>query len=48
MNRERAVHSNGTYYGRPPRQFQYLEDLLQLQDVDAVLISTPNIRIHPF
>jgi predicted dehydrogenase len=42
VNREKAVLANRTYYGRPPRQFQYLEDLLLLKDVDAVLISTPD------
>ena len=47
VNRERAVHANGTYYGRPPRQFQHLEDLLQLKDVDAVLISTPEHSHSP-
>jgi predicted dehydrogenase len=47
VNRERAVHANETYYGRAPRQFQHLEDLLQLQDVDAVLISTPEHSHSP-
>jgi len=47
VNRERAAHSNNTYYGRPPRQFQYLEELLQLNDVDAVLISTPEHSHSP-
>ncbi|MGA2475932.1 MAG: Gfo/Idh/MocA family oxidoreductase [Terriglobia bacterium] len=47
VNRERAVLANKTYYGRPPRQFQYLEDLLLLKDVDAVLISTPEHSHSP-
>ena len=47
MNRERAVSSNTTYYGRPPRAFQHLEDLLELKDVDAVLISTPEHSHSP-
>ncbi len=47
VNRERAVHANETYYGRAPRQFQHLEELLQLQDVDAVLISTPEHSHSP-
>ena len=46
-NREKAVSANKTYYGRPPRQFQYLEDLLLLKDVDAVLISTPEHSHSP-
>jgi len=47
VNRERAVHSNSTYYGRAPREFQYLEELLLLKDVDAVLISTPEHSHSP-
>ena len=47
LNREKAVFANKTYYGRPPRQFQYLEDLLLLKDVDAVLISTPEHSHSP-
>jgi predicted dehydrogenase len=41
VNREHAVGTAEKTYGRPPRAFQYLEDLLKLKDVDAVLISTP-------
>jgi predicted dehydrogenase len=47
VNREKAVLANKIYYGRPPRQFQYLEDLLLLKDVDAVLISTPEHSHSP-
>src|SRR5208337_5359910 len=47
VNREKAVLANKTYYGRPPRQFQYLEDILLLKDVDAVLISTPEHSHSP-
>jgi predicted dehydrogenase len=47
VNREKAVLANRTYYGRPPREFQYLEDLLLLKDVDAVLISTPDHSHSP-
>jgi len=42
LHRERAVATNTEYYGRAPRSFQYLEDLLALKDIDAVLISTPD------
>src|SRR3954451_20649142 len=33
-NRERAVANSERYYGRAPRAFQYLDDLLALKDVD--------------
>ncbi len=45
--RERAVTANTKYYGRSPRAFKYLEDLLALRDVDAVLISTPEHSHSP-
>jgi predicted dehydrogenase len=47
VNREKAVSANKIYYGRPPREFQYLEELLALKDVDAVLISTPDHSHSP-
>jgi len=47
VNREKAVARNREYYGREPRAFQYLEDLLALKDVDAVLISTPEHSHSP-
>ena len=47
VNRERAVHANNTYYGRAPREFHHLEELLELKDVDAVLISTPEHSHSP-
>src|SRR3954470_17196697 len=40
-NRERAAANSEKYFGRAPRAFQYLDDLLALKDVDAVLIATP-------
>ena len=46
-NRESAVQENAKYYGRSPRAFQYLEDLLALNDVDGVLISTPEHSHSP-
>ncbi len=46
-NRERAVVANNRYYGRSPRAFQHMEDLLALKDVDAVLISTPEHSHSP-
>jgi predicted dehydrogenase len=47
VNREKAVAANAGYYGRSPRSFQYLEDVLELKDVDAVLISTPEHSHSP-
>jgi predicted dehydrogenase len=47
VNREKAVMENAKYYGRSPRSFQYLEDLLALHDVDGVLISTPEHSHSP-
>jgi predicted dehydrogenase len=47
VNRERAVEANARHYGRAPRAYQYLEDLLALNDVDGVLISTPEHSHSP-
>jgi predicted dehydrogenase len=47
LNREKAVAANTKYYGRAPRAFQYLEDVLSLKDVDGVLISTPEHSHSP-
>jgi predicted dehydrogenase len=41
VNREKAVATAQGYYGRAPRGMQHVEDLLALQDVDGVMISTP-------
>ena len=41
LNREKAIAANAKYYGRTPRDYQYLEEVLVLKDVDAVIISTP-------
>jgi predicted dehydrogenase len=41
VNREQAAAKAEAAYGREPRSFQHMEDLLALKDVDAVLISTP-------
>ena len=46
-HRERAVSNTERYYGRAPRAFQYLEDLLALKDVDAVVIATPEHSHSP-
>ena len=47
VNREKAVATNAKYYGRTPRDFQYVEDVLALQDVDAVIVSTPEHSHSP-
>jgi len=41
LKREKAVAVNTKHYGRAPRSYQYLDDVLALKDVDAVIISTP-------
>jgi predicted dehydrogenase len=46
-NRERAAANTERYYGRPPKAFQYLEDLLAQKDVDAVVIATPEHSHSP-
>jgi predicted dehydrogenase len=46
-NRERAVESSNRYFGRAPRAFQYLEDLLRLKDIDAAIIATPEHSHSP-
>lgn len=46
-NRERAAAATERFYGRAPRAFQYLEDLLALKDVDAVVIATPEHSHSP-
>src|SRR5215475_2287691 len=47
VNRQKAVRENTKIYGRSPRAFQYLDELLALKDVDAVLISTPEHAHSP-
>ncbi|MGB7437989.1 MAG: Gfo/Idh/MocA family oxidoreductase [Candidatus Acidiferrum sp.] len=47
VNREKAIATNAKYYSRAPRGFQYVEDVLALKDVDAVIISTPEHSHSP-
>src|SRR5580692_2055009 len=47
LNREKAAATNAKYYGRAPRTFQHLEDVLVLKDVDGVIISTPEHAHSP-
>ena len=44
VNREAAAARAQAAYGRAPRPFQYMEDLLALKDVDAVLVSTADFQ----
>ena len=47
VNRERAVSENAKLYGRAPRAYARVEELLAAKDVDAVLISTPEHSHSP-
>src|SRR5262245_20660569 len=47
VNREMAVAATEKVYGRAPGSFQYMEDLLNLKDVDAVLIATGDFQHAP-
>jgi predicted dehydrogenase len=47
LNREKAVAKNTQYYGRAPRALQYFEEALGANDIDAVLISTPEHSHSP-
>src|SRR5262249_9375607 len=47
VNREKAEAKAKDAYGRAPRAFQHMEDLLALQDVDAVIISTGDFQHAP-
>jgi len=47
VNREKAVAATEKTYGRAPRAFQYMEDLLALKEVDAVLIATGDFQHAP-
>jgi predicted dehydrogenase len=47
VNREKAVATNTSYYGRAPRAVQHPEELLAMKDVDGVLISTPEHTHSP-
>jgi predicted dehydrogenase len=47
VNLERAVEANRKAYGKAPRAAHSPEELLKLNDVDAVLISTPEHSHSP-
>ncbi len=43
-NRERGAATVAKQYGREPRKFKYLEEMLAQKDVDAVIISTGDFQ----
>lgn len=47
VNRERAAAAATRAYSRAPRSFQYLEDMLAVKDIDAVIISTADFQHAP-
>ena len=47
VNREKAAGVAEKVYGRAPRAFQYLDEMLALKDIDAVLISTGDFQHAP-
>jgi len=47
VNREKAAANAQSVYGRAPRAFQHLEDLLAQKDIDAVIVSTPDFQHAP-
>jgi predicted dehydrogenase len=44
VNREKAAAREAKVYGKDPRTFKYLDDLLNLKDIDAVIISTGDFQ----
>jgi predicted dehydrogenase len=46
-NREKAATKAQLAYGRRPREFQQMEELLALNDVDAVILSTADFQHAP-
>jgi len=47
VNRETAASRAQSVYGRAPRAYQYMDDLLALKDIDAVLVSTADFQHAP-
>jgi len=47
VNREKSAAQAAQDYGRAPRSFQYMDDLLALKDVDGVLIATGDFQHAP-
>src|SRR5207253_9855650 len=47
VNREKGQSASAAFHGKAPRAFKYLEELLALHDLDAVIISTPEHSHSP-
>src|SRR4051794_22416447 len=47
INRDRAVATAGTTFGRTPRGYANLEDMLAMKELDGVIISTPEHQHAP-
>jgi predicted dehydrogenase len=47
VNREQATKKATDVYGRAPRSFMQMEDMLALKDVDAVIIATADFQHAP-
>jgi predicted dehydrogenase len=47
VNRERAANTAQEAYGRAPLSYQYVEEMLGLADLDAVVISTADFQHAP-
>jgi predicted dehydrogenase len=47
VNREKAAARAQNVYGRAPRSFQYMDELLAAKDIDAVIISTADFQHSP-
>ena len=47
VNREKAAARAESVYGRAPRSFQNMDELLAQKDIDAVLISTADFQHAP-
>jgi len=47
VNREKAAARAQSVYGRAPRSFQCMDDLLAQKDIDAVIISTADFQHAP-
>jgi len=47
INREKAAARAHSVYGRAPRAFQYMDELLAQKDIDAVILSTADFQHAP-
>jgi predicted dehydrogenase len=47
VNREKAAARAESVYGRAPRAFQNMEELLEQKDIDAVLVATADFQHAP-